>query len=100
MLTSIYVEATAEYRLSYDPYSEELLETLKGFKEVIDPEAGVLDMMLHIVHSLRAYRSPREMIEGVGYLMYQGKYHGEPHSGISVSDPDPDYHYTVRNFIE
>lgn len=86
------IKAVGYYSLKYDPTSTEFILALSDYREMIDKSATELDMLINVVHQLRiggAYR----MLEGVGYVKYQGKIMGQPYSGIEAIDVDPDYEY-------
>lgn len=80
-------EITGRIVLEYDDSSNEFKEALASYLEVIEPAGSVESMLAHVAFHVVRFGSDR-MVEGVGYIGYNGlKPKDEPYSGIMVG-PD------------
>ena len=89
------IEITGLIELTYDENSEEFQTTLKEYTEIYDKGAKKEDMLLHVAYNVTRFGTD-VMIEGVGYVGYNGrKPTEEPYSGIMVSEDFDEFDFEV-----
>ena len=83
------ITVTTEFSLQFDPNSWEFKEAFESYKNVIDHNANV-DDMLDYVCGFISDAGLDTMIDGVGYVSYNGEYpflyDEDLISGIDITD--------------
>jgi hypothetical protein len=93
------IEVTTTFTLMYDHNSPEFMQAFKDYKECIDKDASIKDMLFNVSGQIMA-RGIDDMIEGVGYVQRHGREEKdkkklELFSGIWVEDDSPNSEYSV-----
>ena len=99
------VSVSGSIELFYD--ETEIQTTLEEYRECMDKDASLEDMLSHVLFYLNRFGSDR-MVEGVGYIglrNYAGdkvRYEGEPKSGIerNASDVDDEFDFYVESTVD
>lgn len=94
------IECTTDIELEYDENSAEFKEALSAYRETIDPDGDVDDMLKHVCHNIIHFGA-NTMVEGVGYIKpsYRELYDEEKElfSGITlVSDSFPRFDFEIE----
>jgi len=90
------IEITGQIELTYDESSPEFKEALDGYQEVIEKGGDKVSMLKHVAFYVTRFGTDG-MIEGVGYVGYNGrKPTEEPNSGIMVSEDCDEFDFDVR----
>ena len=81
--------------MEYDENSKEFKEALEGYREVIDSNGKVDDVLKHVAFYITRFGT-EGLVEGVGYIGYNGKIPTEePYSGIMVSLGYDEFQYEL-----
>ncbi|RXK57548.1 hypothetical protein ESA94_20330 [Lacibacter luteus] len=89
-------EITGYIELIYDENSTEFKEALEGYKKCIDKTGTKEDMLKHTAFYVTRFGTDG-MVEGVGYVGYNGrKPTEEPYSGIMVSEDYDEFEFNER----
>ena len=90
------IEITGQIELTYDENSPEFKEALEGYQEVIEKGASKESMLKHVAFYVTRFGTDG-MVEGVGYVGYNGKKPTEePYSGIMVGEDYDEFDFDVR----
>ena len=90
------IEITGQIELTYDENSPEFKEALEGYQEVIDKGGDKESMLKHVAFYVTRFGTDG-MVEGVGYVGYNGrKPTEEPYSGIMVGEDYDEFDFDVR----
>lgn len=82
-----YVEVKTTYKVTYDPDSPNFQNTLTDYRACIDGGADPEDIIKRACDHI-TWHGAESMIEGVGYVRYNGVLDGTPYSGIDIEDYD------------
>jgi len=94
-MAKIKIELTGLVELTYDENSAEFKEALEGYREVIDKNGKAEDMLKHVAFYVKRF-GHEGMVEGVGYVGYNGrKPTEEPNSGIMVSEDYDEFDFEI-----
>lgn len=94
-MTKIEIELTGLVELMYDENSIEFNGALENYREVIDKNGTAEDMLKYVAFSVTRFGHER-MVEGVGYVGYNGrKPAGEPKSGIMVGEDYDEFDFEI-----
>ena len=89
------IEITGQIELTYNENSSEFKEALEGYQELIEKEGDKESMLKHVAFNVTKFGT-NEMIEGVGYVGYNGrKPTEEPYSGIMVGEYYDEFDFDV-----
>ena len=89
------VKVSGEIELEYDENSPEFKEALEGYREVIDSTGNADDVLKQVSYYITRFGT-EGMVEGVGYIGYNGKIPTEePYSGIMVSLGYDEFDYEI-----
>lgn len=89
------VKISGEVELEYDKNSPEFKEALEGYREVIDSRGTADDVLKQVAYYITRFGT-EELVEGVGYIGYNGKIPTEePYSGIMVSLGYDEFEYEI-----
>jgi hypothetical protein len=90
------IEITGQIELTYDENSPEFKEALEGYQEVIEKGANKESMLKHVAFYVTRFGTDG-MVEGVGYVGYNGRKPTEqPYSGIMVGEDYDEFDFDVR----
>ena len=90
------IEITGQIELIYDENSPEFKEALEGYQEVIEKRGNKGSMLKHVSFYVTRFGTD-VMVEGVGYVGYNGrKPTEEPYSGIMVGEDYDEFDFDVR----
>lgn len=92
------IDFTGQVELTYDEKSPEFKEALAAYAEVIEKGAKKESMLKHVAFYVTRFGTDG-MVEGVGYVGYNGKKPGdrsEPYSGIMVSSGYDDFDFEIN----
>ena len=90
------IEITGQIELTYDENSPEFKEAIKGYQDVIEKEGDKESMLKHVAFYVTRFGTDG-MVEGVGYVGYNGrKPTEEPYSGIMVGEDYDEFDFDVR----
>jgi hypothetical protein len=94
------IECTTSIELEYDENSAEFKEALSSYREVIDSDGDIDDMLMHVCHNIINF-GVDTMVEGVGYVKpkYRGLFEEEKKvfSGITLkSDSFPSFDFEIE----
>ncbi len=90
------IEITGQIELTYDENSPEFKEALEGYQEVIEKKGDKESMLKHVAFYITRFGTDG-MVEGVGYVGYNGrKSTEEPYSGIMVGEDYDEFDFDVR----
>lgn len=85
-----------EFELTYDEGSAEFKEALEGYRDGMHEDATAEDVLLHVAFYVVRFGIDA-MVEGVGYVGYNGRKPTEkPDSGIMVSEDYDDFQYSIQ----
>ena len=94
-MAKIEIELTGLVELTYDENSTEFKEALEGYREVIDKNGTAEDMLKHVAFYVTRF-GHEGMVEGVGYVGYNGrKPTEEPKSGIMVGEDYDEFDFEI-----
>lgn len=89
------INITGQIELTYDENSEEFKQTLIEYRECIDQTATTDDMLKHVAFHVNRFGF-ETMVEGVGYVGYNGwKNSEEPYSGIMVGEDYDEFDFEI-----
>lgn len=89
------VKLESSIKLTYDENSEPFQNALDDFRAVVKDGADADDMLKQIALVLAQSRDHLRMIEGVGYVRYNGFCKNENlYCGVDVDTDDPDWYAT------
>lgn len=90
------LEITGEIELSYDENSKEFKEALEGYRHSMEKNGSKESMLKHVAFHVNRFGTDT-MVEGVGYVGYNGrKAEYEPDSGIMVSEDFDEFDFKVK----
>lgn len=90
------ITVTGEIELTYDENSKEFIEALESYKEGMSKRAKKEEMLQHVAFYITRF-GVESMVEGVGYVGYNGrKPTEEPYSGIMVSEDYDDFTFEIE----
>ena len=85
-------------KVTYDEQSEQFQKALDDFREVVRDGADADDMLKNIAESLNRRRDYKNMIEGIGYVKYNGRCEDESlWCGVEVDTDEPDCHAFIED---
>jgi len=94
-MTTATIDVTGSFELTYDENSPEFKEAFSDFKACIDKEGTIESMLKHVAHNIIRFGDDR-MVEGVGYVGYNGRIpEKENYSGIMIGSGYDDFDYDV-----
>ena len=94
-MEKVEIELTGLVELTYDENSAEFKEALEGYREVIDKNGTKEDMLKHVAFHVTRFGHD-SMVEGVGYVGYNGrKPTEEPMCGIMVGEDYDEYDFQI-----
>lgn len=89
------IEVTGEVKLTYNEKSNEFKDSLEGYIECIDRQGSVSSMLQHVAFYVTRF-GIEGMIEGVGYVGYDGKKSDKtPYSGIIVGRYYDEFNFEI-----
>ena len=89
------VQISGEIELSYDVNSKEFKDTLVAYKDIIDAGGTKEDMLKHVAFHVTRF-GYESMVEGVGYVGYNGRIpKEEPYSGIMIKNGYNDFYFEI-----
>lgn len=95
-MAQITIDLTGQVDLTYDENSVEFKEALQGYRDCIDKRGSSTDMLKHVAFYVTRFGTDG-MVEGVGYVGYNGrKPTEEPYSGIMVGEDYDEFEFEVR----
>lgn len=95
-MNKIIIEINGQVELSYDENSAEFKNALDGFREVITENGTKEDMLKHVAFYTNKFGTDG-MVEGVGYVGYNGrKPNEEPYSGIMVGEDFDEFDFDIQ----
>jgi len=95
-MSKVKIEVTGEIELSYDEQSKEFKEALEGYRQCMDKKGTKEDMLKHVAFYVTRFGTDG-MVEGVGYVGYNGrKPTEEPYSGIMVSEDFDEFNFEIQ----
>lgn len=86
-ILSILIEGRIEFR--FDKNSAEFKQALEDYQACYGSESDADDMLKHVAFYITRFGIER-MVEGVGYVSYNGNPAQQPDSGITVVNTDYD----------
>jgi hypothetical protein len=90
------IEITGQIELTYDEKSTEFIEALASYAEIMERGAKKDAMLKHVAFYVNRFGIDG-MVEGVGYVGYNGrKPTEEPYSGIMVSEDYDEFDFEVQ----
>jgi len=90
------IEITGQIELTYDENSPEFREAIEGYQEVIEKGGDKESLLKHVASYVTRFGTDG-MVEGVGYVGYNGrKPTEEPYSGIMVDEDYDEFDFDVR----
>lgn len=94
------IECTTFLELDYDPETPEFKEAFDSYREIIQSDGTIEDMLKHVCHNVIHF-GVDSMVEGVGYIKpnYRDLYDEEKKlfSGITlVSDSFPTFDFEIE----
>lgn len=90
------IELEGQVELTYDETSKEFKEALSAYREVIDKNGTKEDMLKHVAFHVTRF-GHESMVEGVGYVGYNGrKPTEEPKSGIMVGEDYDEFNFEIQ----
>lgn len=93
-MKTITLDISGSVELTYDENSPEFLEAFSDFKECVDHNATVEEMLKHVAHNVIRFGDDR-MVEGVGYVGFNGRKPDTNYSGIMVADGYDNFYFTT-----
>ena len=84
-MRTITVDVSGRIELTFDKNSSEFQEAFKDFKDCFDKDATVDSMLKHVAYNVIRFGDDR-MVEGVGYVSFNGRKPDTNYSGIMVAD--------------
>lgn len=95
-MTITTIDVSGQIELSYDENSKEFKEALESYSDVMDRGAGKNEMLRHVAFYVTRF-GVEGMVEGVGYVGYNGrKPVSEPYSGIMVGEDNDEFDFEIR----
>lgn len=89
------IELNGYIELTYDENSKEFKEALNAYREVCDKSGTKEDMLKHVAFHVTRF-GHECMVEGVGYVGYNGRKPTEtPNSGIMVGEDYDEFEFEV-----
>jgi len=96
MSKTVKFTSTGEVELTYDENSREFKEAFEAYKDMIDINANIESMLNHVAFHVTRYGTD-SMVEGVGYVGYNGKIPDkELYSGIMVSEDYDEFDFQMQ----
>lgn len=90
------IEVQGQVELTFDDESKEFKEALESFKDVIASDGSKEVMLRHIAFYVTRF-GVDQMVEGVGYVGFNGrKPTEEPFSGIMVDEDYDEFDFHMR----
>lgn len=90
------IEVTGQVELTYDENSKEFKEALDGYRQCIEKNGSKESMLKHTAFYVTRFGADG-MVEGVGYVGYNGrKPMEEPYSGIMVSEDFDEFNFEIE----
>jgi hypothetical protein len=95
-MSKVKIEVTGEIELTYNEQSKEFKEALEGYRKCMDKTGTKEDMLKHVAFYVTRFGTDG-MVEGVGYVGYNGrKPTEEPYSGIMVSEDFDEFNFEIQ----
>ena len=89
------IKIEGEIELSYDENSAEFKEALESYQDVIEKNGTKGSMLRHVAFYVTRFGTDG-MIEGVGYVGYNGRVpKKEPYSGIMVGEDFDEFDFEI-----
>jgi len=89
------IEVNGQIEIWYDKNSPEFKDALESYQEAIDKTADEIDMIKQVAYHVNKYGTDM-MVEGVGYIGYNGRIPKEkPYSGIMISEDYDEFTFDV-----
>lgn len=81
----VHIHCEGTFKFEYDPKSKAFIESLKGFRKIIDNNGTAEDMLKHTAFHINRFGID-SMVEGVGFVKLKGSPAKveEPFSGITL----------------
>jgi hypothetical protein len=89
------IDITGQIELTYDENSPEFKEALKSYREVIEKEGTKESMLKHIAFYVTRFGIDG-MVDGVGYIGFNGRKPSEDYSGIMISEDYDEFNFDIR----
>lgn len=90
------IDVTGQIELTYNEKSKEFKEALESYRDCMERNATAKSMLQHVAFYVTRFGIDG-MVEGVGYVGYNGrKPKGEPYSGIMVGEDFDEFDFDVR----
>lgn len=87
------IELTGHVELTYNDKSKEFKEALEGYRKCVNPKGDKAEMLQHVAFYVTRFGTDG-MVEGVGYVGYNGrKPTEEPYSGIMVGEDYDEFEF-------
>jgi len=94
-MAKMTIDITGQIELTYDENSPEFKEALEGYQEVIERDGDKESMLKHVAFYVTRFGTDG-MVEGVGYVGYNGrKPTEEPYSGIMVGEDFDEFDFEI-----
>jgi len=94
-MEKIKIGLTGEVELTFDENSAEFKEALEGYKDCIERNGNKESMLKHVAFYVTRFGIDG-MVEGVGYVGYNGrKPTEEPYSGIMVGEDFDEFDFEI-----
>ncbi len=89
------IDVTGSVELTYDENSPEFQQAYEDYKASMDKDATVESMLKHVAFYVIRFGDDR-MVEGVGYVGYNGRKPDKPnYSGIMVGSGYDDFEFDI-----
>jgi len=84
--------------VTYDENSEPFKKALDDFREIVREGAEAEDMLKNIAEALNRRHDYRNMIEGVGYVRFNGRCEDEDlYCGVDIDTDEPDCYASIED---
>jgi hypothetical protein len=96
-MKTVKIELSGIIELTYDEDSPEFKESLEAYKDVMEKDGTKESMLKHVAFYITRF-GIHGMVEGVGYVGYNGKKStNKPYSGIIVGNNYDDFDFEISN---
>lgn len=90
------IDLTGQVELTYDENSQEFKEALEGYRESMERNGTKESMLKHVAFYVTRFGTDG-MVEGVGYVGYNGrKPKEEPYSGIMIGEDFDEFDFEIQ----
>ena len=94
-MSKLTVGLSGQVDLTYNEKSKEFKEALDGYQKCMDKTGTMQDMLKHVAFYVTRFGT-EGMVEGVGYVGYNGrKPTEEPYSGIRVGEDVDEFEFYI-----